>query len=112
MSTFTTIASLQRLTDRELDILFRSVNERLARSRRHAGEPRSAGDAGPDPPRDRAAPGALAEAGVSPALLATRPPIPSEKVRMFLGWRQGRRSVKYAPRPAQFAAAMSRTTAK
>lgn len=30
MSTFTTIASLQRLTDRELDILFRSVTERLA----------------------------------------------------------------------------------
>jgi len=30
MSTFTTIAALQRLTDRELDILFRSVTERLA----------------------------------------------------------------------------------
>ncbi len=30
MSTFTTIADLQRLTDRELDILFRSVLERLA----------------------------------------------------------------------------------
>lgn len=30
MSTFTTIAGLQHLTDRELDILFRSVTERLA----------------------------------------------------------------------------------
>jgi hypothetical protein len=30
MGTFTTIASLQRLTDRELDLLFRSVTERLA----------------------------------------------------------------------------------
>lgn len=30
MSTFTTIADLQLLTDRELDILFRSVTERLA----------------------------------------------------------------------------------
>ena len=30
MSTFTTIVSLQRLTDRELDILFRTVTERLA----------------------------------------------------------------------------------
>ena len=28
MSTFTTIAELQRLTDREPDILFRSVTER------------------------------------------------------------------------------------
>lgn len=30
MSTFTTIASLQRLTDREFDILFGSVTDRLA----------------------------------------------------------------------------------
>jgi hypothetical protein len=30
LSTFTTIASLQRLTDRELDILFRSVQDHLA----------------------------------------------------------------------------------
>ena len=30
MSTFTTIAELQRLAGRELDILFRSVTERLA----------------------------------------------------------------------------------
>ena len=30
MSTFTTIADLARLTDRELDILFRSVMDRLA----------------------------------------------------------------------------------
>jgi hypothetical protein len=30
MSTFTTIAQLARLTDRELDILFRSVTDRLA----------------------------------------------------------------------------------
>lgn len=30
MSTFTTIAELQRLTDRELNILFRSVTQRLA----------------------------------------------------------------------------------
>lgn len=30
MSTFTTIADLQCLTDRELDILFRSVTDRLA----------------------------------------------------------------------------------
>jgi hypothetical protein len=30
MSTFTTIASLQHLTNRELDILFRSVTDRLA----------------------------------------------------------------------------------
>jgi hypothetical protein len=30
MSTFTTIAELQRLTDRELDILLRSVTQRLA----------------------------------------------------------------------------------
>jgi hypothetical protein len=29
MSTFTTIAELQRLTDRELDILLRSVTQRL-----------------------------------------------------------------------------------
>jgi hypothetical protein len=29
MSTFTTITSLQRPTDRELDILFRTVTERL-----------------------------------------------------------------------------------
>src|SRR3954447_15184181 len=32
--------------------------------RRHAGAPRSLSDARPDPPRDRAAPGALAEARV------------------------------------------------
>ena len=30
MSTFTTIADLQRLTDRELHIMFRTVTERLA----------------------------------------------------------------------------------
>jgi hypothetical protein len=30
MSTFTTIAELQRLTDRELDIMLRSVTQRLA----------------------------------------------------------------------------------
>ena len=30
MSTFTTIAGLQRLTDRELDFLYRSVLDRLA----------------------------------------------------------------------------------
>ena len=30
MSTFTTIFDLQRLTDRELDILLRSVTDRLA----------------------------------------------------------------------------------
>ena len=30
MSTFTTSASLQRLTDRELDIMFRCVSERLS----------------------------------------------------------------------------------
>ena len=42
MSTFTTIASLQRLTDRELDILFRSVTERLAGCREGTPERREA----------------------------------------------------------------------
>jgi hypothetical protein len=42
MSTFTTIAGLQRLTDRELDILFRTVTDRLAaaaKARRSAAKP-------------------------------------------------------------------------
>lgn len=42
MSTFTTITDLQRLTDRELDILFRSVSERLAASREGMPERREA----------------------------------------------------------------------
>jgi hypothetical protein len=42
MSTFTTIADLQRLTDRELDILFRSVLERLAGYAEGAPERREA----------------------------------------------------------------------
>jgi hypothetical protein len=42
MSTFTTIASLQRLSSQELDILFRSVNERLAGCREGTPERREA----------------------------------------------------------------------
>lgn len=42
MSTFTTIASLQCLTDRELDILFRTVTERLAVYREGTSERREA----------------------------------------------------------------------
>lgn len=42
MSTFTTIASLQCLTDRELDILFRSVTDRLAGYREGTPERREA----------------------------------------------------------------------
>lgn len=42
MSTFTTIADLQRLTDRELDILLRSVLERLAGYSEAAPERREA----------------------------------------------------------------------
>ena len=42
MSTFTTIEGLQRLTDRELDILFRSVSERLAACREGTTERREA----------------------------------------------------------------------
>lgn len=42
MSTFTTMDSLQRLTDRELDILFRSVLERLAGCREGTPERREA----------------------------------------------------------------------
>ena len=42
MSTFTTIASLQRLSGRELDILFRSVTERLAGCREGTPERREA----------------------------------------------------------------------
>ena len=42
MSTFTTIASLERLTDRELDILFRSVQDRLAGCREGTAERREA----------------------------------------------------------------------
>jgi len=42
MSTFTTIASLQRLTDRELDILFRTVTGRLAGCREGTPERREA----------------------------------------------------------------------
>lgn len=42
MSTFTTIADLQRLTDRELHILFRSVTERLAGYSERSAERREA----------------------------------------------------------------------
>lgn len=42
MSTFTTIASLQHLTDRELGILFRSVTDRLAGCREGTPERREA----------------------------------------------------------------------
>ena len=42
MSTFTTITDLQRLTERELDILFRSVSERLAVCREGTPERREA----------------------------------------------------------------------
>lgn len=42
MSTFTTIADLQRLTGCELDILFRSVSERLAACREGTPERREA----------------------------------------------------------------------
>ena len=42
MSTFTTIASLQRLTNRELDILFRSVTDRPADCREGTPERREA----------------------------------------------------------------------
>jgi len=42
MSTFTTIFDLQRLTDRELDILFRTVLERLAGCREGTPERREA----------------------------------------------------------------------
>ena len=42
MSTFTTIASLERLTDRELDILFRTVTDRLASCREGTPERREA----------------------------------------------------------------------
>ena len=42
MSTFTTIADLQRLTDRELDILLRSVTDRLAGYREATPERREA----------------------------------------------------------------------
>jgi hypothetical protein len=42
MSTFTTVASLQRLTDRELDILLRSVTDRLADCREGTPERREA----------------------------------------------------------------------
>jgi hypothetical protein len=42
MSTFTTIADLQRLTERELNILFRSVSERLAACREGTPERREA----------------------------------------------------------------------
>lgn len=42
MSTFTTITDLQRLTERELDILFRSVSERLAACREGTPERREA----------------------------------------------------------------------
>jgi len=42
MSTFTTIAGLQRLADRELDILFRTVTDRLAGCREGTPERREA----------------------------------------------------------------------
>jgi hypothetical protein len=42
MSTFTTIAELQRLPHRELDILFRTVSERLAACREGTPERREA----------------------------------------------------------------------
>jgi hypothetical protein len=42
MSTFTTTASLQRLTDRELDTLFRTVTDRLAGCREGTPERREA----------------------------------------------------------------------
>lgn len=42
MSTFTTIADLQRLTDRELHILFRIVTDRLAGYSESAPERREA----------------------------------------------------------------------
>jgi hypothetical protein len=42
MSTFTTIAGLQRLSDRELDMLFRSVTDRLAGCREGTAERREA----------------------------------------------------------------------
>lgn len=42
MSTFTTIASLQCLTERELDILFRTVTDRLAGCREGTPERREA----------------------------------------------------------------------
>jgi len=42
MSTFTTIFDLQRLTDRELDILFKSVTDRLAGCREGTPERREA----------------------------------------------------------------------
>jgi hypothetical protein len=44
MSTFTTIAELQRLTDRELDILLRSVTQRLAGYAEGTPERRLLGD--------------------------------------------------------------------
>lgn len=42
MSTFTSITDLQRLTDRELDILFQSVTQRLAACREGTPERREA----------------------------------------------------------------------
>jgi hypothetical protein len=42
MSTFTTISHLQRLTGRELDILFRTVTDRLAGCREGTAERREA----------------------------------------------------------------------
>jgi hypothetical protein len=42
ISTFTTIAQLARLTDRELDILFRTVTDRLAGCREGTPERREA----------------------------------------------------------------------
>jgi hypothetical protein len=42
MSTFTTIAGLQRLTDRELDFLYRSVLDRLAGHKEGTSERREA----------------------------------------------------------------------